>query len=244
MKRKEATDMRRTRAILRKELQMFFYAPTGYVAFAFYFLISGYFFSMDFLGNQVVDIRPLFGNFMVVYLFVIPLLTMRLVSDELRQGTDELLLTSPAGIGEIILGKFLAAVTVQFLLVAGTLVYPLILSGFGKLDQPVLWLSFLSLFLLGSAMMAVGLFASTLSHHQMVCGIAGFAMLLLLWMLDWLSGSLLPAGSEWLQLFSIGARTTNLQQGLLDWTDIIFYISFIVLFVALSMQTLERKRWR
>ncbi|WP_058300421.1 ABC transporter permease [Gorillibacterium timonense] len=236
--------MRKTWAICRKELQMYFFSPTAYVAFAFYFLVSGFFFSMDFLGNQTVDIRPLFGNFMVVYLFVIPLLTMRLVSDELRQGTDELLLTSPASLTEIIVGKYLAAILLQLILVGGALVYPFILSRFGALDLPVMWLSFLSLFLLGAAMMAVGLFASTLSSHQMVAGIAGFAMLLILWMLEWLSGSILPKGGEWLQLFSISSRTVNLQKGLLDWTDVIFYVSFILVFVVLSIQTLERKRWR
>lgn len=236
--------MRKLWAISRKELQMYFFSPTAYVAFAFYFLVSGFFFSMDFLGNQTVDIRPLFSNFMVIYLFVIPLLTMRLVSDELRQGTDELLLTSPASLAEIVFGKYLAAVIVQFILVAGALVYPLILSRFGALDLPVMWLSFLSLFLLGAAMMAVGLFASTLSSHQMVAGIAGFALLLILWMLEWLSGSLLPKGGEWLQLFSISSRTVNLQKGLLDWSDVIFYVSFILVFVVLSIQTLERKRWR
>ncbi|WNQ11642.1 ABC transporter permease subunit [Paenibacillus aurantius] len=236
--------MRRTWAIARKELQMYFYSPTAYVAFAFYFLISGFFFSMDFLNSQTVDIRPLFGNFMVVYLFVIPLLTMRLVSDELRHGTDELLLTSPAGIGEIILGKYLAAVIVQFLLVAGALVYPLILSSFGPLDQPVMWLSFLSMFLLGAAMMAVGLFASTLSAHQMVAGIAGFAMLLVLWMIEWMGYSVYTSGKEWLGQFSIAGRTTNLQKGVLDLSDILFYISFIAVFIVLSIQTLERKRWR
>ncbi|MEO3947339.1 ABC transporter permease subunit [Gorillibacterium sp. CAU 1737] len=236
--------MRKTLAICRKELQMYFFSPTAYVAFAFYFLVSGFFFSMDFLGNQTVDIRPLFSNFMVVYLFVIPLLTMRLISDELRQGTDELLLTSPASVTEIVVGKYLAAVLLQFILVAGALVYPLILSRFGSLDLPVMWLSYLSLFLLGAAMMAVGLFASTLSSHQMVAGIAGFAMLLVLWMIQWLSGSMLPAGADWLELFSISARTVNLQSGLLDWTDIVFYASFIFVFVVLSVQSLERKRWR
>lgn len=236
--------MRKLWALCRKELQMYFFSPTAYVAFAFYFLVSGFFFSMDFLGNQTVDIRPLFGNFMVVYLFVIPLLTMRLVSDEMRQGTDELLLTSPASLTEIVVGKYLAAVILQFLLVAGALVYPFILSRFGALDLPVMWLSFLSLFLLGAAMMAVGLFASTLSAHQMVAGIAGFAMLLILWMIEWLSGSLLPKGGDWLQQFSIASRTANLQKGLLDWSDVIFYLSFIVVFVVLSIQTLERKRWK
>lgn len=149
--------MRSTWAICNKELQMYFYSPVAYVAFAFYFLIIGFFFSNDFLGSQVVDIRPIFGNMMFFYLFIIPLLTMRLVADELRQGTDELLLTSPAGITEIVLGKYLAALLVHLTMVVLSFLYPIIMGSFGKLDLPVMWLSFLSLFLLGAAMMAVGL---------------------------------------------------------------------------------------
>ncbi len=168
--------MRRTMAMTRKELQMYFYSPIAYAAFAFFFVIAGYFFSANFLyPPYVVDVRPVFGNVTFVFLFIIPLLTMRLVSDELRQGTDELLLTSPVSITEIVVGKYASALTVLLMLVAGSLLYPLILSAYGPLDQPVLWLSYLAMFLVGAAMMAVGLFASSLSAHQMVSGIAAFA---------------------------------------------------------------------
>ncbi|MDF2667826.1 MAG: hypothetical protein K0R67_132 [Paenibacillus sp.] len=236
--------MRRTLAIYKKELQMYFYSPVAYVAFAFYFVISGYFFSANFLGSQVVDVRMLTGNTMLVFLFVIPLLTMRLVSDELRQGTDELLLTSPAGIGEIIVGKYFSALTVQFMLVVGSLLYPFIMSRYGELDQPVLWMSVLSMFLVGAAMMAVGLFASSLSAHQMVAGIAGFAMLLLLWMIDWLGDSVAGKAKDWLSQFSIIGRTNNFNKGIFDLADFLFFIMFTVVFVLLSIQILERKRWR
>lgn len=236
--------MRRAWAICKKELQLYFYSPVAYVAFAFYFLISGYFFSMNFLSSQVVDVRMLSGNAMVVFLFVIPLLTMRLVSDELRQGTDELLLTSPAGIGEIIIGKYMSALIVQFMLVAGSLVYPLMMSRYGDLDQPILWLSMLSMFLIGAGMMAVGLFASSLSSHQMVAGIAGFAMLLLLWMIDWLGDSVAGKAKEYLIQFSLVGRTNNFNKGIFDLADFLFFIMFTIVFVLLSIQILERKRWR
>lgn len=236
--------MRRVAAICRKELQMYFYSPVAYVAFAFFFLIMGYFFSVDFLSSQVVDVRPLFGNMMLVYLFVIPLLTMRLVSDELRQGTDELLLTSPASIGEIVIGKYMATLVVQLLLSVGTLIYPLILSKYGTLDQPVLWLSWMSMFLLGAAMMSVGLFASTLTAHQMVSGIAGFGMILLLWLVDWMGDSVYGKAKELLQDFSIVGRTMNFQKGIFDLAAVIFYVTFIALFLILSIQLLQRKRWR
>lgn len=236
--------MRRMWAICRKELQMYFYSPVVYVAFAFYFLLAGFFFANDFLYSMTVDIRPLFSNMMLFYLFVIPLLTMRLVSEELRQGTDELLLTSPASLTEIVLGKYMAAVLVHFLLVGFSLLYPAIMSTYGKLDQPVLWLSYLGLFLLGAAMMAVGLFCSTLSSHQMIAGIASFAMLLLLWVIDWLGYSLFTSGRDFFEQFSIIQRLTNLQKGIFDLPDVLFYVTMILMFLVLSVQTLERKRWR
>lgn len=236
--------MRRIKAICRKELQAYFYSPVAYVAFAFYFVITGLLFSLDFLNSQIVDVRPVFGSLMFIYLFIIPLLTMRLVSDELNRGTDELLLTSPASITEIIVGKYLAAFFVQLAIVVCSMVYPLVLSGFGKLDLPVMWLSYLSLLLLGSAMMAVGLFASTLSAHQMVAGIAAFAMLIVFWLLEWLGQSVLSSAKDYLGLFSISGRVINLQKGVFDISDVLFYITFIVVFVVLSIQVLERKRWK
>ncbi|WP_028551054.1 ABC transporter permease subunit [Paenibacillus sp. UNC451MF] len=237
--------MRRTWAICRKELQMYFYSPTSYAAFAFFFLIVGYMFSSNFLYSMMIDVRMVTSPVSFLYLLVIPFLTMRLVSDELRQGTDELLLTSPVSITEIIVGKYMAALVVQLLLVGGCLLYPLIMSSYGQLDQPVLWLSFLSMFLLGAAMMAVGLFASALSSHQMLSGLAGIGMLLVLWTIDWLGDTVATGrAKEYLSIFSIVARGNNLQKGVLNFADILFYVTLAIVFIVLSIQVLERKRWR
>jgi ABC-2 type transport system permease protein len=237
--------MRRIKAICKKELQLYFYSPTAYAAFAFFFLISGYFFSANFLNPpNIVDARQVIGPVTFIFLLVIPLLTMRLMSDELRQGTDELLLTSPASLTEIVVGKYLAAVVVQFMLVAGCLIYPWIMSAYGTLDQPTLWLSYLSMFLIGSAMMAVGLFASSLSAHQMVTGIVAFAILLLFWTVEWIGDMLGGKLKDYLGLFSIAGRGANLQKGVLNFADILFYVTLIVVFIVLSIQVLERKRWR
>ncbi|MVP01606.1 ABC transporter permease subunit [Paenibacillus lutrae] len=238
--------MRRMWALCSKELQLFFYSPTSYVAFAFYILVSSIMFYLNFVMIQpsLIDVRYVVGNTSFIYLFIIPLLTMRLVADEFRHGTDELLLTSPAGTGEIVLGKYLAAVIVLFLLTLCSLVYPLIMSAFGTLDQPVLWLSYLSMFLLGAAMMAIGLFASTLSNNQMVAGIAGFAILLLFWMMDWVAEGFNGKFREWIEQFSLSGRVINLQKGIVHGPDILFFVTLAALFIILSMQTLERKRWR
>jgi ABC-2 type transport system permease protein len=238
--------MRRLWAICSKELQLYFYSPVVYIAFAFYVLLSSFFFYVNFVVAQpsIVDVRYVVGNTTFIYLFVIPLLTMRLVADEFRQGTDELLLTSPAGIGEIVMGKYLAALVVQLLLVLISLVYPWIMSGFGDIDLTIMWLSYLSMFLLGGAMMAIGLFASSLSSNQMVAGIVGLVILLVLWLLDWMSESFGGKLKEWIGQFSLNSHTYNLQKGVLHGGDVLFYITLAAVFIVLSIQVLERKRWR
>ncbi|MDR6553523.1 ABC transporter permease [Paenibacillus qinlingensis] len=238
--------MRRIWAICSKELQMYFFSPVAYVAFAFYVLLSSFFFYVNFVAGQppIVDARSIVGNTTFIYLFIIPLLTMRLVADEFRQGTDELLLTSPAGISEIVLGKYLSALIVQVGLVAISLVYPLIMSSFGTLDMPVTWLSYLSMFLLGCAMMAIGLFASSLSNNQMVAGITGFVILLLLWLLDWVSSSMTGKLKDYVGQFSLTGHLSNLQKGVFHGGDILFYITLTAVFLVLCIQVLERKRWR
>lgn len=238
--------MRRAFAICSKELQLYFYSPTAYVAFAFYVLLSSIMFYLNFVltSTSIVDARLVVGNTTFIFLFIIPLLTMRLVSDEFRQGTDEMLLTSPASITEIVMGKYLAALTLQLMLVVCSLIYPWIMSGFGDLDQTVLWLSYLSMFLLGASMMAIGLFASTLSNNQMVAGIAAFVILLLLWIIDWAGEGFGGKLKEWVNQFSLTQRQVNLQKGILHLGDIMFYVLLVVVFLVLSIQALERKRWR
>jgi ABC-2 type transport system permease protein len=145
---------------------------------------------------------------------------------------------------EIILGKYAAAITVLFMLVVTSLIYPLIESQYGSLDQPVLWLSYLSMFLLGAAMMAIGLFASSLSANQMVSAIIAFVLLLVLWLVDFIGGSAGGGMKDILTQFSLNSRVANLQKGVLNFSDVLFYVTLAGLFLLLSIQTLERKRWR
>src|SRR4051794_21389373 len=119
--------MRRMWAICTKELQMYFYSPVAYVAFALFFLATSFMFTSDFLfGSRALDVRSVVSNMVFFFIIVIPLLTMRLISDELKQGTDELLLTSPVSLTEIVLGKYLATVVIQVAMVVISLIYPLI----------------------------------------------------------------------------------------------------------------------
>lgn len=237
--------MRSIMTICKKELQAYFFSPTAYVAFAFYFLLLSFFFSMDFLfGSRLIDARMMMGNMMLVLLFITPILTMRLVAEEFRQGTDELLLTSPISSTQIIFGKYLAGSIVMLFMVIGSLIYPWIMSWYGDLDLSIMWLSYLGIFLIGSAMIAVGLFASSLSSHQMLSGIIAFALLLLLWMIDWLGEGLYGKAKEWIVQFSMTARTIDFNKGVFNIADLLFYVTMILVFLVLTVQVLERKRWK
>jgi len=238
--------MRRVLAICSKELQAYFFSPIVYTAFAFFALVTGIMFYLNFVAYQpsIVDVRLALGNMMFMLLFVVPLLTMRLMADEFRHGTDELLLTSPAGIGEIVIGKYLAALTVNLLLVVFSFIYAIILMQFGSIDQPVMWLSYLSVFLMGAAMMAVGLFASCLSSNQMVGGIVAFVILLVFWLLDTIASGISGGLKDVLAQFSLMDRTLNLQRGILHGPDIAYFIGLSAVFLVLSVQVLQRKRWR
>jgi ABC-2 type transport system permease protein len=239
--------MKRMWAVCSKELQLYFFNPTSYFAIAVYVLLSSIMFYVSFVVYQpsIIDYRLVLGDTMFMLLIVIPLLTMRLMSEEFRQGTDELLLTSPVTATEIVLGKYLASLGLLIVLLLCNMVYPLTMSFFGKLDMTLLALSVLGVFLLGAAMMAIGLFASSLSQHQMVSAVIAFVILLMLWLIDSLaSGATGSSLQQWLSPFSLSGRMNNLIKGVLHGPDLLYYITLAALFLILSIQIVERKRWR
>ncbi|WP_440112235.1 ABC transporter permease subunit [Paenibacillus sp. QZ-Y1] len=238
--------MRRMMAVCNKELQAYFLSPTSYFVFAVYVLMTSLLFYSSFVYYQpsIVDYRLVLGDTLSMLLFVVPLLTMRLVAEEFRQGTDELLLTSPVRVTEIIFGKYLASLAILVVLILCSLVYPFIMSFFGELDLTSVWLSALGLFFLGASMMAIGLFASSLSQHQMVSAVAGFIILLVLWMLDSFAGNTGSALQQWLDPFALTNRFDSFTKGVLSGPDILYYVTLSGVFLLLSIQIVERKRWR
>ncbi|MGZ9583462.1 ABC transporter permease [Paenibacillus marinisediminis] len=238
--------MRRFNAIFRKELQAYFVSPTTYVALSIYVFVTSLLFYINFVMYQpsIVDFRIVSMNATFMFLLVVPLLTMRLISDEFRLGTDELLLTSPARIYEIVLGKYAASVVLMAVLVGTSLLYPIVMSFFGDMDIRIIMTSVLGMFLLTCAMSAVGLFASTLSQHQMVGGIAAFVMLMVFWLMDYAAGLGNGKMNDLLVHFALDRRLESFMKGVINGADMLFFIMMSALFVFLSVQILERKRWR
>jgi ABC-2 type transport system permease protein len=174
---------------------------------------------------------------------ILPFLSIRLISEEMRQGTDELLLTSPASLFEIVFGKYLSVLIVLLTMTTASFIYPLISWQFGSLEWPLLASNYLGFFLLGATILAVGLFASSLFESQIVAGIAALIILFVLWLTDSIAGTLFSEQREIIDEFSLMGRLVDLQRGLLDLTDILFYVLFIAMLLTMTIKIFERKRW-
>ena len=254
--------MRALKAIYLRELRAYVHSPIAYVLWVGFLAITGYFFfngvvyyamaSMQAMQNplgitlnlQEMLVAPLLGNMTVVMMLLCPLLTMRLLSEEKRGGTLELLLSYPLGDLSVVLAKFLAALTMLGLILAPTLLHALILSWLGSPHWPAVLLGYLGLLLMGGGFIAVGLLASAMTENQIVAAVAAFAGLLILWMLRW-SGSL--AGEQWggaLQRLSLGVHFENFPKGVLDTGDLAYFLLFMGFFLFVTVRVLEAKRWK
>ena len=261
------TALRNVAALVEKEWRHYFGSPIAYVALFVWTMLFGIFFhfaftlflrqsmmmsqQMEFGGGPKLSInewmiRPVIHNMAVVALFVAPMLTMRLFAEEKRQGTIELLATSPITDLQIVLGKFLAAAGLYALMILTGLVNLLPIWHYATSApewKPVLT-GALALLLIGSCFIALGLFVSTLTRNQIVAGILTFCLLLGVWTLGWADE---PTAGPVMKVLGYLAVTTHMEdmvKGVLDLKDVVFYLSFIAFGLFLAQQSVESQRWR
>ena len=179
-------------AVFRRELKAYFMSPIGFTFVGFFILITGVFFALSNLLSGNPAYTGMLSSLTFIFLFLVPILTMRLVSEEMRQKTDQLLITSPLSITGIVMGKYLAAVAVFLITLLITVIYPVLISFFaiaGLAGWEILG-GYIGFFLLGSSFIAVGLFFSSLTDNQLVAAMITFAALLLIWILDIIAQSI------------------------------------------------------
>jgi ABC-2 type transport system permease protein len=175
---------------------------------------------------------------------MIPLLTMRLFSEDKKMNTDELLYTSPLSVNQIILGKYFAALFVLLVMLLLTGVLSIFIFAYGNPEAVPILNGYLGLFLMGAAFIAVGIFFSSLTENQIVSAILTFGALLLFWILNWASYS---AGGMWksvLNYLSIFQHFDDMTKGILDTTDFVYYLSFSFLGLFLTHAVIQSRRWR
>jgi len=249
--------------IFKKELRSYFYSPIAYVVLFIFLVISGYFFSSimafysmfsfqamqrSFLANELNItqgiIVPLFSNIAVFILLMMPVLTMRLFSEEKRLGTFELLMTYPLRDIEVVLGKFLACIAVFGVMLILTFVYPALIAWVGRPDFKPFISAYLGLFLLGSAFISLGVLISTLTENQIIAAVASFGTLLIFWVIGFSAENVGPTFGSVLQHLSIIEHFQNFAKGLVDTRDVIYYLNFILFFLFLTLRSLESNKWR
>lgn len=178
-------------AVFRRELKAYFSSPIGFIFVGFFILLTGIFFATTNLILADPDYTAVLASITSIFLVVVPILTMRLLPEEVRQRTDQLLITSPLSIIGIVIGKYLAAVGVFFLTLLITVAYPVMMSFFavGGLAWWEILGSYIGFFLLGSSFIAVGLFFSSFTDNQLIAAAVTFAALLPMYLIDWFSRS-------------------------------------------------------
>ncbi len=232
-------------AITRKELTSYFVSPLAYVFLSAFLFLSGVFFLLGLTMTGEASLRVMLSNLAVTLVFVIPLLTMQLFAGEKRAGTLEMLLTAPVPLHALVIGKWLAAVILCTLMLAGTVVFPVVLSIYGNPDWGVLFTSYLGLICVVSGFSAAGLFASTLTEDSVAAGMIGIVLLLPFW----LFGSFAAiTKSTWLrQTLEHAALLPHLKsfsRGILDTADLAYFAVFTVSFLFLTWRAMESRRWR
>jgi ABC-2 type transport system permease protein len=255
--------MRNIWNIAKKEIRTYFCSPIAYVVIAIFLLLIGFFFysAVWWFNSQAIQMAqnpyyaqqmninqmvyaPLFHNMSIILLLMLPLLTMRLLSEEKKIGTDELLFTSPLNIGEIILGKYLAALVVLAAMLGLTGLLSIFTFAYGNPEVPQILTGYLGLFLMGAAFIAVGIFFSSLTENQIVSAITTFGALLLFWILNWASYSASGMWKGVLNYLSIFQHFDDMTRGILDTTDVVYYLSFAFFGLFLTHSVVQSRRWR
>lgn len=230
-------------AIYKREMRSYLTSPVGYVFLAVFYAISGYYFFATSLVGNTTDMSYVFSNLFSIVIFLVPMLTMRLFSEERRQKIEQALFTAPVRFTGIVMGKFLACLTMYLMGMGITLVYFLVLCAFRIPDAAVFFGNFLGLGLLGAALCAIGIFISSLTESQVIAAVGSLAIGLLLLF----SNSFTPVISNQLVSklilnLSFYEHYLDFTRGLLNLADLTFFVSMTGLFLFLTVRHLERRR--
>jgi ABC-2 type transport system permease protein len=249
-------------SIANKDLKTYFMSPIGYMVISSFLFLIGFMFYQRLLffvrqsfqsfnmGQDLLlslndaVIKPLYGTINILFLFIVPLITMRLISEEKKQKTIELLLTSPLRTADIVLGKFLSAMYLLLIVLLATLVYPLFLYINGNPDPGQIVSMYIGLVFLSGAYISIGLFWSSLTENQIIAASLTFFSLLFLWIIDWGVQNAGETFSFVLSYLSVIRHFENFGEGVLSLIDITYYVSFIFVFLYFTHISLDSRARR
>ncbi len=231
--------------IAGRELYSYFASPIAYLVIAAFLVMNGYLFSIILFSSRQASMTSSFSDMAIILLFLTPAITMRLLAEEQKSGTIELLLTSPLREVELVLGKWLAAMGFFIVMLALTLPYPLFLMKFGSPDLGMVFGGYVGIILLEGVFLAIGLFMSSLTQNQIVALALSFGVLLVLWLLQGAGQSFGSGGGAAVaQYIALEPHFEGFTAGNIQVKDLVYYASLIIVALFLSVRSIETRRWR
>jgi ABC-2 type transport system permease protein len=231
------------RAIWKRELQSYFFTPMGYIFIGIFLLISSVLFFLSILRQHSGDLPTFIGQMSYLWMLLSPILTMRLLAEERQKRTDQLLLTSPVSLTGIVMGKYLAAVTVLGITAATTLLYAMVVAIYGKVYPAELSVNYLGFILQGCCFAALDLYMSGCAATPANAAVLSFGANFLVWIIDLLEDQISIAWiAEVIRFLSLYHRNEAFLMGQLSWAGIIYEISFTAVFLAMTVHHLDRRR--
>jgi len=230
--------------VAKREIKTYFNSPVAYIVVMVFMLISGYlFFSQLFLEKQA-ELRYYFTLTPLIFTFIIPAITMRLIAEEKGSGTLEMLVTMPVREWEIVLGKFLAGMAMLAAIVGMTCLYAVTVTLLGPVDRGPIITGYLGLLLMGGAYVSIGVMASSLTRNQIVAFILAFAISFALFIF----GQVVQYAPEWigpvLSFLSMGNHFESLSRGVIDSRDVLYYLSVMMVSLIIATASLESRKWK
>ena len=230
--------------IYKKELRSFFNTPMAYIFLVVFALVNGYFFTNTFFLYNQSDMRSLFGIVPLVYLFFIPAVSMGLISREKSLGTIEIITTLPVRERDIVIGKFLAGLSLILIALLTTLIHYITLFNVGTtIDHGAVFTGYLGLALLGGVYTAVGIFSSSLTENQVIAFIVGIAIVITFFLMDKLLVFVPPGLAGIIQYLSTEFHLSNMSRGVIDTRNIVYFGSVIGFFLFMTTRVLESRKW-
>ena len=229
--------------IFKRELRSYFNSPVAYVVIVVFLIILGWFFQSSLFLMNVAQLRVVFDYAPLMFLFFVPAITMRLLAEEKKTGTIELLTTKPVQDVEIVLGKFLAAWVLLMATLLPTLLYVVTLMTLGKMDFGPVVTGYIGLLLVGGVYVSVGLLASSLTDNQIVAFIMGFLFVFIFFMLDKVLVFVPQGIASTMEFLSVDYHFSNIARGVIDSRDLIYFGSVLGFSLLLATVSLERRKW-
>jgi ABC-2 type transport system permease protein len=229
--------------IFRKELKSYFNSAVAYIVIVVFLAIVGWFFTSNLFLMNIASLRMVFEIIPLVFLFFVPAITMRLLSEEKKSGTIELLVTKPVRDVEIVLGKFLAAWALMAIAIVPTLCYYFTVTAIGSIDVGPVIGGYIGLLLMGAVYIGIGVFASSLTENQVVAFIISFLIVFVLFMLDKVLIYVPEGLTSVVQFLGIDYHFSNIARGVIDSRDIIYYLSALGFSIVLASTSMESRKW-